>query len=139
MRRALIAGTAAALAGALLAVAVSAHTTHYESSVNINAFTNGSVGNYFYGAITSSKPACAPKRKVIIFEGAGGPDDTKFGSETSIDSGTPGVGSYTITAPSGDIPSGDYYSKAKRRDLRKGRAHDHVCDRAKSSMLEVFP
>ena len=138
MRRALSAGVSAALAGGALAVVVSAHTTHYESNVNIGGFTSGNVGNYLSGGVTSPNDKCAPDRKVTVFREAGS-DDVKFGSDVSEVGTTPGVGDYLVNAPSGDIPSGDYYSRVKKRDLRKGRAHDHICDRAKSSPLDVGP
>lgn len=138
MRRALIAGVGAALAGGLLAVVVSAHTTSYESNVNINAFTSGVVGNYFYGAVTSPKPACAPKRKVRVLRKKPG-DDSRFGSDTSLEGPSPGSGPYTVTAPTGDIPEGDYYAKVKPRDLAGGKAHTHLCKGAESSALAVGP
>ena len=138
MRRAVIAGIGAALAGGLLAVAVSAHTTHYESAVNINAGTSGTTHNYFYGAVTSPKAKCAPDRKVRVFKRRLG-DDLKFGSDTSHEGASPGAGPYTVEAPTGDIPEGDYYSTIKSRDLAPSGAHDHICKGDKSSTLDVGP
>ena len=138
MRRALIAGIGAALAGGLLAVVVAAHTTSYESNVNMNAYTSGAANNYFWGAVTSPKPACAPDRKVRVFRKRSG-DDSKFGSDTSLEGPSPGSGPYTVTAPTGDTPEGKYYAKIKARDLRPGGAHAHICEGAKSPTVAVGP
>ena len=66
--------------------------------------------------------------------------DLKFDSSTSIEGGSPTSGPYTVTAPNkGDLPPGNYYSKIKKRDLKPGPAHSHICQDAKSPTVDVGP
>jgi hypothetical protein len=135
--RVIAAGGVAALAGCLLAVAVAAHTTRYASSVQLHAFTNETTNNYFYGVVSSPNSRCAGDRKVRIYRKAEGADP-KFGSDVSQQAPS-GDGPYTVTAPTGDIPTGSYYSQAAKRDLRPGPRHAHICKGARSSDLDVGP
>ena len=127
----------APVAGGLLAVGVAAHTTRHDSSLSLNAFTSGSQNNYFYGAVTSASSKCV-ERKVRVFRKEVGADE-KYDSERSIVSGS-GNGTYTVTAPNkGDLPQGTYYAQIKKRDLKPGNRHDHICRGAKSSEQSVGP
>jgi len=128
----------AAVAGGVLAVAVAAHTTRDESNVNLNAFTSGVDNNYVYGAVTSPKPACAPDRKVRVFRKRPG-DDKLLASRRSIDGGVPGSATYTVNAETGDLPQGVYYAQIRRRDLKPGDNHKHLCTGARSNELPVGP
>ena len=123
-------------AGGLLAVGVAAHTTHYPSSVEINAQTNINTGDYVYGVVTSPNSHCAAHRRVGVFRRRPG-HDAKLGSDVSQHS--PNGGPYTVTAPTGDLPPGPYYAHAKKRDLRPGPRHAHICRGATSDDLVVGP
>jgi hypothetical protein len=135
-RRLVAAGVLAALAGGVLAVAVAAHTTHYGSSLAINAFTSGTMDNYFYGVVNSPSSRCVVGRKVSVYRRQPGRDE-KLGSDVSQQAST--VGPYTVTSPSGDLIPGSYYSQTRKRDLKPGRRHAHICRAATSSPLDVGP
>jgi hypothetical protein len=135
-RRLVIGAALAALGGSILAVAVAAHTDHYSSSVGINAFTSGSSNNYVYGAVSSPNSHCVGDRKVRVYRKTKG-SDAKFGADISQENA--GVGPYTVTAPSGDMHPGTYYSEVRKRDLRPGPRHSHICNPARSDGLPVGP
>jgi hypothetical protein len=137
-RRVIVVGVVALGAGALLAVGVAAHTARHDSSLNLNAFTSGAMNNYFYGAVTSSSSKCVAGRRVRVYRKRPG-ENSEFGSHVSLEAGS-GVGPYTVTAPEeGDIPVGSYYSQVRKRHLRRGARHDHICRGARSADLEVGP
>jgi len=131
-----IAACVAALGGALLAVAVAAHTVHYSSSIALNVYTTGSTNNYVWGAISSPNSHCVGARKVRVYRKTHG-SDAKLGSDISQEGSA--VGPYTVTAPSGDLHPGSYYAEVRKRDLRPGRRHAHICKGARSSEEPVGP
>jgi hypothetical protein len=135
-RRLAIGACLAALGGALLAVAVAAHTVRYPSSIELHAFTVGSSNNYVYGAISSPNSNCVGGRKVRVYRKTQG-SDAKLGADVSQEAS--GVGPYTVTAPSGDLHPGRYYSQVHKRDLRPGPRHAHICKGARSDGLDVGP
>ena len=127
----------AALGGGVLAVAVAAHTTHYSSSLEIHAGTVGTMDNYVYGVVRSPNEHCVGERKVRVYRKVQG-TDKKLGADTSQHVSS-GVGPYTVTAPSGDLHPGAYYSQTDKRDLRRGPRHAHICRGATSDDLDVGP
>ena len=130
-------GASAAVAGCLLAVAVAAHTTHYASSLDLHAYTSGAMDNYVYGTVSSPNSDCVAERKVHVYRKTPGAD-AKLGADVS-NGPVSGVGPYTVTDPSGDLPEGSYYSETRRRDLKPGPHHAHVCRGATSDALAVGP
>jgi hypothetical protein len=135
-RRTILAGLVAALAGSLVAVAL-AHTTTFKSSLSINAYTSGGSNEYVWGVVTSESPKCAAGWKVRVFRRRHG-DDAKLGAVPSNDAAS-GLGGYTVTAPTGNLPQGPYYSQVRKRDLRPGPAHDHICKGSESPEVDVGP
>ncbi|MEO8092257.1 MAG: hypothetical protein ABI726_06075 [bacterium] len=135
--RVIAVGALAALAGCLLAVGVAAHTTHSSSALQLNVYTSGSVSNYVWGVVSSPNPRCVAGRRVRVYRKAPGPDP-EFGSDISLESPS-GNGPYTVTAPTGDLPEGLYYSQLRKRDLRPGRRHAHICKGARSNEQVVGP
>ena len=127
--RSLLPGLGAVAAGGLLAVGVTAHTTRSPSSVTIAIPPSES---YVYGAVSSPKQKCEPRRKVKVFRKRSG-DDKLFGATRSpSDNGT-----YTITAETGTLPQGTYYSRVLKRDLSPGARHNHLCRAARSTNEQV--
>jgi hypothetical protein len=135
-RKTALAGLVATVAGGLLAVGVAAHTSHTSASLAINAYTLGTTNNYIWGVVSSSKQRCAVERKVRVFRIRSG-DDKLLGADVSQEGSTGGP--YTVTAPTGDLKEGRYYSKVKRFDLAAGRRHTHLCDGAASERVKVGP
>lgn len=131
-----MAGGVAALAGALLAIGAAAHTTHYPSSLSLSAFTSGATNNYVYGALSSPNSHCVGGRRVRVFRKAQGADPM-LGSDVAQEAS--GVEPYTVTAPTGNLHPGRYYSQTKKRDLKPGPRHAHICKGAQSSNLDVGP
>ena len=134
--RVLVAGAVAAIVGGALAVGVAAHTSQTASELRINAFTSGGTDEYAYGAITSASGRCLGGRKVRVFEKRPG-TDTLLGAD--ISQRASGVGPYTVTAPTGNIPQGRYYAQVKRVDTSPRGAHAHICKGARSGGLNVGP
>jgi hypothetical protein len=124
----------AAAVGAVFAVAVVAHTSRTDSDISLFGFTSGGADEYFYGDIASAKGACEPNRKVRIFRKRPG-DDALYDATRSLEP----AGSYTVTAATGNLPQGDYYSHIRKRDLKPGKRHEHLCKGAKSAELDVGP
>jgi hypothetical protein len=133
-RRTLAVCALALLAGAVAAVGVAAHTTRTDSDISLNGFTSGGADEYFYGDIASSNPDCEPARKVRIFRKRPG-DDRLYDATRSLQP----AGSFTVTAETGNLPQGDYYSHIRKRDLKPGKRHKHLCKGAKSAELDVGP
>lgn len=116
---------------------VAAHTSHSASALTINAFTIGTADNYVYGAVSSPNSRCVAGRKVRVFRKTQG-SDSLLGADVSLQSPS-GTGPYTVTAPTGDLPEGRYYSEMRKRDLRPGNRHTHRCSGATSDRLSVGP
>ena len=131
--RTILAGMAALLAGGALAAVVAAHTDRYDTEININAAPNE---DYFYGALTSEKGACEPKRKIDLYRERGGPDKLVDESR-SIDNVDNATWTIEVTGTTTAFQDGTYYSKALKRDLGSGSAHSHVCEGAKSSKVDI--
>lgn len=129
--RVVLGGLLAAALGGLLAVGVAAHTTQTASTVGI---TGGVNDDYVYGAVSSQKAKCAPKRKVRLYRERAG-DDKLVDETSSLDPS----GAYTIEAATGTFPTGTYYSKARKRDLDPGPQHSHICQGAKSDKIPIEP
>ena len=106
------------------------------SSIALNAYTTGSSNNYVWGAISSPNSHCVGGRKVRVYRKAHG-SDAKLGADISQENS--GVGPYTVTAPSGDLKPGRYYSEVRKRDLKPGPHHSHICNGARSSGVDVGP
>jgi hypothetical protein len=132
-RRTILAGLAALLAGGALAAVVAAHTDRYDTAININASPNA---DYFYGALTSEKGACEPKRKIDLYRERGGPDKLVDESR-SIDNVDNATWTIAVTGTTTAFQDGTYYSKARKRDLSPGSAHAHICDGAKSGRVNI--
>lgn len=130
------AGVLAAVAGGLVAVAL-AHTTSFKSSLSINAYTVGGSNEYVWGVVTSESEKCAAGWKVRVFRKRHG-DDAKLGAVPS-NGPESGLGGYTVTAPTGNLKSGLYYSQVRKRDLKPGPAHDHICKGSESADVDVGP
>jgi len=130
--RLLIAGALAAVLGGVLAVTVAAHTDRYPSDIDITA---GISSSYVYGGLDSPRASCEPDRKVKLYR-------KKPGSDRLIDStksiANSGGATWTIEFSSAP-PAGNYYSKARKRDLAPGDGHSHICQGAASNLVPLGP
>jgi hypothetical protein len=128
----------AAIAGGLLAVGVAAHSDRYPTEMSATIQTANTITDHIRGRLLSSRTACAPDRKVRVFRKRPG-DDQQIASDFS-GTFTETIGSpYTVAVPGGDFSPGVYYAHAKRRDLRPGARHDHVCKGKRSQDFSVTP
>jgi hypothetical protein len=131
IRRAVLVGGLAALAGGALAVGVTAHTGHIPSEITINAGSD-----YFYGAVSSPKASCEKGRRVRVFRRKPGRDKL-FGAERSL-GGQLNLGQYTVTESDVNFRGGAYYSKIRKHDLKPSSgSHDHICRGASSNTTTV--
>lgn len=120
---------AAALALAALGAAATAAPARiaFDSKVTIRFVERDTVES-LRGRVTSSLPACEPRRRVVIY----GDDPATKEVEWSVrgDDKTDVNGRWFVTAEDGGpIPDGSYYAKVKRRDIAKGRCRP---DRSKT-------
>ena len=130
--RLLIAGALAAVLGGVLAVTVAAHTDRYPTDIEITA---GGSDSYVYGGVESQRPSCEPDRKVELYR-------KKPGKDRLIDStkSIPNTGGVTWTIELNSAPpTGNYYSKARKRDLAPGGGHAHICREASSDLVPLGP
>ena len=135
-RRVLVAaGVLATAVGALLAVGVAAHTTGHNSSVRATIHTVGNF-DHVYGLVTSGVNRCEPGRRVRLYMRQPGAD-ARIGSDVSQQAALGGP--YTVTAQTGEFAQGTYYAKLKKRDLRPGNRHRHLCKGDRSPDLLAGP
>ena len=128
--RLLIAGALAAMLGGVLAVTVAAHTDRYPSDIEITAGSG-----YVYGGLDSQRPSCEPNRKVKLYRKRSGRDQLIESTKSIPNSGG---ATWTIEFSSAP-PTGDYYSKARKRDLAPGPGHSHICQGATSDEIPLAP
>jgi hypothetical protein len=133
-RRGIVIGALAALAGGLLGATVAAHTTSSPADVSLGGYTSGGVSEALSGTITTVKPACYEGRKVFVYRKKSG-DDLKFGADRAQET----TAEYTVTAPTGNVPQGTYYSRIRKFDLAHSAAHEHVCEGDRSQNFDAGP
>ena len=131
MRRWIAAALALAAIGAAGASAQARVT--FESKVTIR-FVQREMVDSLRGRVTSSVPACEPRRKVVIYGDDAATKEVVFtyrGYDT-----TDVNGRWFVTSKSGGpVSKGHYYAKAKRRDIAKGRCR---ADRSKTIKVGRF-
>lgn len=122
-----IVGTVAGLLAIGGGVAV-AHTESFESSVTIQY---NAAEDRFQGHVGSERPQCERRRKVVVHMKTPGAEDPRVGSDRTNENG------HWRVVPTSSAP-GEYYARVLRR-VRATGSHKHVCQRARSSTIDVAP
>jgi hypothetical protein len=98
---------------------VQAHTTIYDSTIQITSVNSPPLR--FGGLISSTKGQCFDTRRV----------DIVFGGEVVGTTKTDESGHYSVT--SGTNEPGEYTVDLRKKVVRRARGHRHVCGRASDS------
>jgi cysteine-rich repeat protein len=117
---------AVVLAAGSLAEVASAHLVRFGGSLTVNY---QSTTNVFKGRVSSSNARCESGRTVIVFRVVDGPDQRVASARTDSD------GRWRVVY---NPQSGDYYAKARSKDIGPG-AHRHICRAIKTSSFFIPP